>query len=30
MYPEDIILLDQIKSEISENIIIYTNMDNRL
>ena len=30
MYPEDIILLDQIKSEISENIIVYTNMDNHL
>ena len=30
MYPEDIILLDKIKSEISENITIYTNMPNYL
>ena len=30
MYPEDIVLLDKIKSEISENITIYTNMDNHL
>ena len=30
MYPEDIILLDKIKSEISENITIYTNMPNHL
>ena len=30
MYPEDIVLLDKIKSEITENITIYTNMDNHL
>ena len=30
MYPEDIILLDKIKSEISENITTYTNMPNHL
>ena len=30
MYPEDVILLDKITSEISENITIYTNMDNHL
>ena len=30
MYPEDIILLDKIKSEILENITIYTNMPNHL
>ena len=30
MYPEDVILLDKIKSEISENITIYTNIPNHL
>ena len=30
MYPEDIILLDKIKSEISENITTYTNIPNHL
>ena len=30
MYPEDIVLLDKIKSEISENITIYMNKPNRL
>ena len=30
MYPEDTVLLDKIKSEISENITIYTNMPNHL
>ena len=30
MYPEDIFLLDKIKSEISENITIYTNIPNHL
>ena len=30
MYPEDSVLLDKIKSEITENITIYTNMPNHL